>query len=145
MAALRIQRTVPADAELFTFAKLGNTEGLAELFKSGRLSPNDVHYLNSVTALHFAVASQCFSVDKLLLQAGTDPLLCSNTGGSSGADKTWSRIFFRFLPLEGERELRLMFSRSEAMERRTSPSYTGSYWGFATSLYAKSCWLQQQK
>ena len=118
MAALRIQRTVPADAELFTFAKLGNTEGLADLFKSGRASPNDVHYLSGVTALHFAVAFQRFSVCRLLLQAGADPFLCSNRGGSSGADKAWSRIFSRSLPPEGERELRLMFSRSETMERR---------------------------
>ena len=109
MAALRIQRTVSADAELFTFAKLGRTEGLAELFKSGRASPNDVHYLSGVTALHFAVAFQRFSVCKLLLQAGADPFLCSNRSGSSGADKAWSRVFSRTLPPEGERELRLMF------------------------------------
>ena len=90
MVALRIRRTVPADAELFTFARLGDTDGLAELFKSGRASPNDVHYLSGVTALHFAVAFQRFSVCRLLLPAGADPFLCSNRGGSSGADKAWS-------------------------------------------------------
>ena len=118
MATLRIQRTIPANAELFTFAKLGKTEELANLFKSGRASPNDVHYVSGVTALHFAVAFQRFSACKLLLQAGADPFLCSNGGGSSSADKAWSRIFSRSLPPEGERELRLMFSQSETMERR---------------------------
>ena len=39
MAALRIQRTVSVDAGLVTFAKLGNTEGLAKLFKRGRTFP----------------------------------------------------------------------------------------------------------
>lgn len=66
MATLEIPRTVPADAELFTFAKLGNTEGLIDLFRSGRASPNDMHYQSGVTALHFAVAFQHFNVCKLL-------------------------------------------------------------------------------
>ncbi len=118
IATIKVQRTVPSEAELFTFAKLGNIEGLVNLFKDGRASPNDVHYISGVTALHFAVAFQRISACKLLLQAGADPFLCSNKGGASAADKAWSRIFSNTLSPEGEREIRLMFSQAETMERR---------------------------
>ena len=51
-AVLTIQRTVPANADIFTYAKLGDVEKIADLFKNGLASPNDVHFETGVTALN---------------------------------------------------------------------------------------------
>lgn len=50
--ALTVQRTVPANADIFAYAKLGDVEKMADLFKNGLASPNDVHYETGVTALN---------------------------------------------------------------------------------------------
>jgi hypothetical protein len=50
--ALSVQRTVPANADIFAYTKLGDVEKIADLFKNGLASPNDVHYETGVTALN---------------------------------------------------------------------------------------------
>ena len=51
-AKLRTQRTVPGDADLFRYAKIGDVDKMRMLFESGLASPDDVHYESGVTALH---------------------------------------------------------------------------------------------
>lgn len=51
MAALRIQHKVPANAELFTSEKLGNIEGLAELFKSRQESTTTCNFSHKASSV----------------------------------------------------------------------------------------------
>ena len=132
---LRCHRAVSKDAALFQHAKLGEIQKLMNLFEVGAASPNDVHYDTGATALdvstpsivlllckladvrHFAISHQRFDTVKFLLQAGADPFLNKKFGGCA-ADKAWGRILSKTLPPDGERALRLMFSQTEALERR---------------------------
>ena len=52
VATLKMQRAVSGDADVFNFAKLGETEKLKHLFEQGLASPHDVHYESGVTPLH---------------------------------------------------------------------------------------------
>lgn len=52
VASLKVQRTVPGDAAIFTYAKLGDVNKIKSLFKQGLASPHDVSYRSGVTALH---------------------------------------------------------------------------------------------
>lgn len=52
VVSLKTQRTVPGDADIFTYAKFGHLEKMQTLFESGLASPHDVHYESGVTALH---------------------------------------------------------------------------------------------
>lgn len=52
VASLKVQRTVPGSADIFTFAKLGNVDGIRTLFENGLASPHDVHFESGITPLH---------------------------------------------------------------------------------------------
>lgn len=52
VATLKVQRTVPGSADIFTFAKNGDVARMKSLFENGLASPHDVHAESGVTALH---------------------------------------------------------------------------------------------
>lgn len=52
VASLKFQRTVPGSADIFTYAKVGDVNGMKRLFQNGMASPHDIHYESGVTALH---------------------------------------------------------------------------------------------
>ena len=52
VASLKVRRTIPGDAEIFTQAKSGSASDMKALFEKGLASPHDVHYDSGVTALH---------------------------------------------------------------------------------------------
>jgi hypothetical protein len=52
VASLKVQRTVPGNADIFNFTKQGNVVGIRTLFENGLASPFDVQFDSGVTALH---------------------------------------------------------------------------------------------
>ena len=52
VVSLKTQRTIPGNADIFTYAKLGYVDKLQALFENGLASPHDVHFESGVTALH---------------------------------------------------------------------------------------------
>ena len=65
-AVIVVQRTVPNDAEVFHFTKLGNIDKLMNLFSSGLASPNDVHCVSGATALDASSLHIHYSLLKVL-------------------------------------------------------------------------------
>lgn len=61
VVSLKTQRTVPGNADIFTYAKSGNVEELQILFEKGLASPHDVHYESGVTALHASLRWPLFA------------------------------------------------------------------------------------
>jgi hypothetical protein len=57
VASLKVQRTVPGSADIFTFAKLGDVDGIRTLFENGLASPHDVHFDSGITPLHVGTSS----------------------------------------------------------------------------------------
>lgn len=55
VASLKVQRTVPANAEIFKFAQSGDVDKMRHLFENGLASPHDVHFESGVTALHVCI------------------------------------------------------------------------------------------
>lgn len=55
VASLKVSRTVPGSADIFTFAKLGDVRGMRRLFESGLASPHDVDFQSGVTPLHVSL------------------------------------------------------------------------------------------
>lgn len=58
VASLKVQRTVPGSADIFTFAKLGDVDGIRALFEKGLASPHDVQFDSGITPLHVGISSQ---------------------------------------------------------------------------------------
>ena len=52
VASLKVQRTVPGSADIFTYAKLGDVDNIRRLFENGSASPHDVHSESGITPLH---------------------------------------------------------------------------------------------
>ena len=52
VVSLKMQRTIPGDSDIFTFARLGEVEKMKALFENGLASPHDVHYESGITPLH---------------------------------------------------------------------------------------------
>ena len=52
VVSLKMQRTIPGDSDIFTFARLGEVEKMKALFESGLASPHDVHYESGITPPH---------------------------------------------------------------------------------------------
>ena len=58
VASLKVQRTVPGSADIFTFTKLGDVDGIRTLFEKGLASPHDVQFDSGITPLHVGISSQ---------------------------------------------------------------------------------------
>jgi hypothetical protein len=52
VASLKVQRTVPGNSDIFNFAKLGDMNGIKDLFDNGLASPHDVQFDSGITPLH---------------------------------------------------------------------------------------------
>ena len=52
VVSLKMQRTIPGDSDIFTFARLGEVEKMKALFEKGLASPHDVHCESGITPLH---------------------------------------------------------------------------------------------
>ncbi len=52
VVSLKVQRTVPGDAEIFTYAKLGDVNKMKILFEQGLASPHDVSFQSGITPMH---------------------------------------------------------------------------------------------
>ena len=52
IASIKVQRTVPGSSAIFTYAKLGNEDGIRSLFENGSASPHDLDSDSGVTPLH---------------------------------------------------------------------------------------------
>jgi hypothetical protein len=52
VVSLKVQRTVPGNADIFTYAKLGDVDNIRRLFENGLASPHDVHSESGITPLH---------------------------------------------------------------------------------------------
>ena len=94
--SLKMQRTIPGDSDIFTFARLGEVDKMKALFENSLASPHDVHY-NLVSHLctyvnfhigffslfavlladskKIAISNQQVNVCRFLLQANADPFL----------------------------------------------------------------------
>jgi hypothetical protein len=57
VVSLKTQRTVPGDADIFLYAKLGYVDRMRALIDQGHASPHDVHYDSGVSALHVRMTS----------------------------------------------------------------------------------------
>ena len=60
---LRVKRLCPANAEIFSFACLGNVEGIKYLFENGLASPHDVEYGTGISALYASLPPSIFEKD----------------------------------------------------------------------------------
>ncbi|KIW01308.1 uncharacterized protein PV09_07344 [Verruconis gallopava] len=134
VASLKVSRTVPGSADIFTFAKVGDVEGMKRLFQRGLASPHDVHFESGVTPLHIAINHQHIQACKLLLQTNADPFLGDYSqwyvtfpkskeilmlrSQSTAADTAWTKILSRTLNASDELSLRELFSETECIERR---------------------------
>jgi hypothetical protein len=58
VVSLKMQRTVPGNSDIFTFAKLGEVDKMKTLFEQGLASPHDVHFESGITPLHVSRLSQ---------------------------------------------------------------------------------------
>jgi len=116
VVSLKMQRTVPGDADIFVCAKTGNIDRMKSLFRQGLASPNDVSITSGITALHFAISYQHVDICKLLLQANADPFLEDRVQWTA-ADNAWAKILSGRFPKEKENQLRIMFSDTEHLER----------------------------
>ena len=67
VASLKVQRTVPGHADIFTYAKLGDVGKMKHLFENGLASPHDVHAESGVTALHVRARPTQLILDRTLL------------------------------------------------------------------------------
>ena len=52
VVSLKMQRTIPGDSDIFTFARLGEVGKMRALFEKGLASPHDVHCESGITPLH---------------------------------------------------------------------------------------------
>lgn len=52
VVSLKVQRTVPGDADIFTYAKLGDVDKLKILFDQGLVSPHDISFQSGITPMH---------------------------------------------------------------------------------------------
>ena len=57
--SLKVQRTVPGNADIFTYAKLGDVDNIRRLLENGLASPHDVHSESGITPLH--VRARCIA------------------------------------------------------------------------------------
>ena len=56
--SLKMERTIPGNSDIFTFAKLGEVDELKTLFEQGLASPHDVHFESGITPLHVSRLSR---------------------------------------------------------------------------------------
>ena len=60
VVSLKVQRTVSGDADIFTYAKLGDVDKIKNLFEQGLASPHDVSFQSGITPMH---VSKYFSIE----------------------------------------------------------------------------------
>ena len=111
------QKAVPGNADVFTYAMLGDVDQLKHLFNNGLAPPNDVNFDSGVTALPIAVSHRKIRACKYLLSVNADPFL-EDKVQLKAADNAWEKILARFLPPQTERALCSIFSETECIEPR---------------------------
>lgn len=72
VVSLKVQRTVPGDADIFTYARLGNVDKIKTLFEQGLASPHDVSFQSGITPMH---VSMSFSIELLKTRIKSDECL----------------------------------------------------------------------
>ncbi|KAI9660165.1 MAG: hypothetical protein M1821_001517 [Bathelium mastoideum] len=113
--SLKTRRAVPEMSQIFTLSRIGDLQGLQELFGAKMASPNDIHREGQWTALHFAVDHGQIEVCQLLLNADADPEWEDYTG-TTAVEIAWRNILQLRAPPEKAQVFSVLFPGSDFLE-----------------------------
>lgn len=76
--SLTLPRIIPAGSTIFRYIRLGNTDGVKDLFCQGQASPVDICGASGLTLLSYSLMSYalyggCIEVCEILISEGADP------------------------------------------------------------------------
>ena len=82
--SLTFPRVIPGGSTIFRYIRLGNTDGVKELFTQGQASPADICGASGLSVLSYALMSYalyggCIEVCEILISEGADPFSRNNT------------------------------------------------------------------